>query len=101
MKLNTLIIGKEAYFYLNHLSREQRGTHQLSPEFEEKMWKKVERFSKNCFNTQPGETQIDEYTFGGARNGKWVSWYIDDLKEILDEAGYPYKEGQPVECTDL
>lgn len=85
----TIYVGKEAYFYLNGIMREQRGRKPLSEEAMEKMWN---RLNKN----EKGLREVYDGSFGGGDgtyNGRWWSWSVDTIKEMLDEKGFAYEEG--------
>lgn len=89
---NTLIISKEAYFFLEDESRKQRGCKPLNDV-------QVERFyQRYCRKTPDGRMIVNDDSLGGGDgtyNGKWWSWSCEELKRMLDENGFSYEEGQP------
>ena len=97
----TIMIGKEAYMYLDRESRKQRGCKALSLEWEDRLWKRVLR----CRSNAKGEkVRVDDNSFGGGDgtyNGRWWVWKVQTLKEMLDEAGLKYEEGEDVRYVNL
>lgn len=88
---NTLIISKEAYFFLEDESRKQRGCKPLGDEQKERIYRRYVR------KTPDGRMIVNDDSLGGGDgtyNGKWWSWSVDDLKRMLDEKGFSYEDGE-------
>lgn len=97
----TLWIGKKAYMYLDDESRRQRGCKVFSKEAKDNLWKHLSTCESRFKN---GRVQIDDKTFGGGDGtyyGKWWSWNVQTLKEMLDKAGFKYKEGKDIEFIEV
>lgn len=88
----TIMIGREAYFFLREEERKQRGCKPLTPESEERIWNRITK--------RDGLYQCTNDSFGGGDgtyNGRWWSWPVATVKKMLDEAGLEYQEGETVE----
>lgn len=91
----TIIVGKEAYFYLRQISRVQRGCEQFTDEQMEGIWQRVNAHDR---------IRLSDTSLGGGDgtyDGKWWGWNVDMLKKMLDEAGFIYTEGDPLEYMSL
>ena len=91
-------IGKSAYMHLDRESRKQRGGKKLSPEAEERLWKRVTVHSKN------GMYRATDNSFGGGDgtyDGRWWAWNVDELKRMLDKAGLKYKSGKEIRYINM
>lgn len=83
------IIGvtKEAYMYLNRISRVQRGCKVLTEESEDRLWNR-------CYKRK-GLKILDDNSLGGGDGtyyGKWTSWNVETLRQMLCEGGYTWVE---------
>lgn len=90
IKRKTDIIGvdKEAYQYLNRISRTQRGCKPLNEQQEERIWN---RSIKN----KDGVVELDNNSLGGGDgtyNGKWWTWSVDTLRKMLSDGGFSWIE---------
>ena len=90
VKKMTEIIGvtKEAYFYLNRISRQQRGCKPLTEVQEDKMWKR-------CYKNKDGLKVLDDNSIGGGDgtyDGRWTTWNVNTLRQMLTEGGFTYIE---------
>ena len=88
---DTIYIGKEAYMYLLRTQRAQRGCSMLTEEQEGRIWDRMPKSSE-------GLRKVTRDSFGGAAGGvygRWTSWSLEKVKQILSEAGYTWKEGEP------
>ena len=94
----TIWVGKESYMYLNRISREQRGCKQLSQEVENKMWnRQLTKAKIGKADKEKNLVRLDNDSMGGGDgtySGKWWSWSISTIKEMLDEAKLPYSDGE-------
>lgn len=81
-------VTREAYFYLHRRQIRERGFNPFSVEQEEKHWNKL---PKNA----SGLRELTDCTLGGGdgtRNGKWWSWSVNELRDMLREGGYTWIE---------
>ena len=97
MKKKSIVIPLESRLYLEDQLHLQRGGKHTSPITIERLTFQAER-DNNKFILTSGD-------LGGAigdpknsyEEGRWTSWSVDEMKEMLDKAGLPYKDGDPVE----
>ena len=85
----TILVSRNAYFYLDRLSRIQRGCKPLTVQQEEKFWKSIYKIN--------GKAQLSDNSMGGGDGtyyGKWWSWNVETLKRMLDDGGFKYQEGE-------
>lgn len=83
------IIGvtKEAYMYLNRICRVQRGCKVLTEELENRLWNR-------CYKRE-GLKVLDDNSLGGGDGtyyGKWTSWNVETLRQMLRDGGYTWVE---------
>lgn len=93
---NSILVSKDAYLYLDTMSRKQRGCKPLSEDVKAKMLKRV--FKSNDL------VQLTDNSFGGGDGtyyGKWWTWNVDTLKEMLTKAGFTYESGDDVYYIDV
>lgn len=93
----TIFIGKEAHFFLSREQSRQRGFKPLPKEAEDRTWAKM-------YKPVNGMRMVDDNSYGGGdgtRNGKWWGWKVETIKAMLDEAGLPYEEGEPIEYIEV
>ena len=94
----SILIGKEAYFFLRNKQRVQRGRKPLSKECEDNLWERVIHYRKD------GKCPVTDYSFGGGDGtyeGKWTSWTVKMVKQMLDRAGLEYEDGGCVEYLEV
>lgn len=87
-KSEVIGVSKEAYFYLNRISRAQRGCKPLSTDTEKKIWRR-------CCKNKDGLKELYNDSMGGGDgtyNGKWWSWDVDMLRQMLNEGGFTWVE---------
>lgn len=87
-KSEVIGVNKEAYFYLKRIGRAQRGCDPLSTEIEEKIWKR-------CHKNKDGLKELDNDSLGGGDgtyDGKWWSWDVSTLRQMLNEGGFTWVE---------
>lgn len=95
-KEKTLLVPVESWWYLNNKCHEERIGKPLTEE-------QKERQINHAFRS--GELKYKEICngdFGGCignpenafEEGRWKNWSIDDMKQMLDEAGLSYKDGE-------
>lgn len=97
MKKNTIRVPLESRLYLEDLLHLQRGGKHTSPKTIERLTYQAER-DNNVFILTSGN-------LGGAigdpknsyEEGRWTSWDLDTMKELLDKAGLPYEDGDPID----
>lgn len=94
----TIWVDRDAYFYLNRISREQRGCKPLSEELEYKIWQRLTFYGKT------DKYQLDNESMGGGDgtyNGRWWSWSVETLRNLLDDAGFKYEIGEDREYISI
>ena len=92
--LNRIAVSKEAFIYLQKLQRSQRGCKPLTDE------KLAELYDKRIGKTKEGFVILEDGSCGGGDGtyyGRWTSWSCEDLKTILNKAGYTYIELEAIE----
>ena len=92
--LNTLIISKDAYRFLRNEMCIQRGGKGLTDEQQERRY-------RSALKTEDGRVIVSDDSLGGGdgtKHGRWISWNCADLKRMLDDAGFAYEDGKPVEA---
>ena len=101
MKKRTLIVPLESVLYLSEECRRQRVGDHLSD-------KAKIMIEKNFLKHKDGY-QVFDGSFGGAvgdpknsyEEGRWTSWSIDTVKEMLDKQGLPYQDGEDIDTIDV
>lgn len=85
-----ILIGREAHDFLQNEMRKQRGLPPMTPEQEDRVWGRIYKRK----NTDMRE--VDDITYGGGDGryyGRWWSWSVETIKEMLTKAGYSYEDG--------
>lgn len=93
MKMNRLMVTLESYLYLQTKSIESRG---------KKADKAIPRLTRNFRNwmNKDGYYWFLEGSLGyQTASGGYGVWSIQDMKDILDNAHLPYKDGSFIECV--
>lgn len=93
-KTKTIIVDREAYFFLDRKQRQERGGRPLTTEAEDRFWERFVQKDKNNL------VELTDLSFGGGdgtHDGKWWPWNVDTLKKMLSEAGLSFKEGPDTE----
>lgn len=78
--------------FLRREQRKQRGCKPLTEKQEEGVWSRLIKIN--------GKARLTDISLGGGNGtyeGKWWSWSVDDLKAMLDKAGFTYEDGPDVE----
>ena len=94
---NTIWIDKSAYMYLENESRRQRGCKPVRDV--DRMWKRVAMTWKNS-----DKARVSDLTFGGGDgtyDGEWTSWSVKEVKRMLNENGFTYEDGEPMQYVTL
>lgn len=94
-KENTILIPWESYLYLQNKQYEER----MGKPKPESAIKRLELNFENCSHN--GLYRIGDGALGGCigtpenawEEKRWTSWSCEDMKQILDSAGLPYKDG--------
>ena len=95
MKVKTILVSKESYLYLQDRCKYERSGKYIPKSFKEKL-------KRNFDNLQyKGYIRIMDKDFGGAKNGKWTSWSIEEMAEMLDKKHLDYKLGEDMECLNI
>lgn len=98
MRSETIYVSKEAYKALNDISRKQRGCKALTSEQYEKMFARMS--GKPCIKNDL--IRLDDLSMGGGDGtyyGKWTRWSVADLKKMLSELGFEWKQGEELNYT--
>ena len=103
MKKNSIRVNLEAWLYLQDTCHNQRVGGHLTEKTISRLTRSYEDWYK-----EKGKTLIDG-DLGGAigdpknsyEEGRWTSWSVADMKRLLDEAGLPYEDGDPVESINI
>ena len=102
MKANTILVPLESYLYLQEKQHTERSA--SYKQFDDDRVKRA--FYKHSYN---GFYQLYDNDLGGCigepfrafEEGRWTSWSCEDMKQILDNAGLPYKDGEQEEIINL
>lgn len=81
----SIFVDKEAYFFLRRESRSQRGWPVMSEAEENEIWGRLNKVND--------KRMVNSSSFGGgdgSSTGAWWPWSLDDMKDMLDEAGLQY-----------
>ena len=92
----TILVNRDAYFYLRDIQRTQRGLEPLTDQQKEKHWNRVEK--------ENGMRKLYDHSMGGGDgtyDGKWTSWDVATLKQMLTDAGFTYQDGEPMEYISV
>ena len=98
MRSETIYVSKEAYKALKDMSRKQRGCKALTPEQYAKMFARM----SGTPSMKNDLIRLDDNSMGGGDGtyfGKWTHWSITDLKKMLSELGFEWKQGEEIEFT--
>ena len=98
MTSETIYVSKEAYKALNDISRKQRGCKALTSEQYEKMFARMS--GEPCIKNDL--IRLDDLSMGGGDGtyfGKWTRWSVADLKKMLSELGFEWKQGEELNYT--
>ena len=96
MKKPSILVGKDAYFFLNREERKQRGCKPLTEQQEDRIWNRVSK--------DGAKTMLDKDSLGGGDGtyyGRWWSWSLETLKAMLDEGGFGYEDGPEIEYMNI
>lgn len=103
MKSKSIRIPLESRLYLADQQTLQRGGHHISKSTIERITNESKRtYNKNGFVVMNGD-------FGGAvgkpensyEEGRWTSWTIETMKEMLDKVKLPWYDNEDIECMDV
>lgn len=103
MKKRTLLVPLESLLYLEDQCHLQRGGHHTTEKTIERLTREMEKpHNKNGYMLFDG-------SFGGAvgdpknsyEEGRWTSWSIDTVKEMLDKQGLPYQDGEDIDVINV
>lgn len=98
-KANSILVPWESWWFLEEKSFYERFGKPHSEYSKEKL-----RRNFNQFADSDGFKQLKDYDLGGAvgepknswKEHRWTSWSCNDMKEMLDEVGLPWKDGGSV-----
>lgn len=84
MMIKSLKVNLEGYLYLQEQCRLQRLGEKL-------MDNQVKRLTRNYYSNYPNGVNLTNGQLGGAKDGKWISWNINDMKDLLEKANLEYE----------
>ena len=84
MKKKAIRLTLESYLYLQNEGHRQRSGKDYSDVT-------IEKLTKNYYRYKNGIT-ITSGWLGGAKNGRWTDWSVEDMKKMLDKKGLPYED---------
>ncbi len=84
MMIKSLKVDLEGYLYLQEQCRLQRLGEKLTDN-------QIKRLTRNYYNNYPNGVNLTNGQLGGAKDNKWISWTIEDMKNLLDKAGLQYE----------
>jgi hypothetical protein len=90
----TILVDKEAYLYLNEISRKERGCSPLTETQKDRIWSRAFKYN--------GKRVLDDDSIGGGDGtycGKWWSWSLETIKDMLTKAGFKFEDGPDIECS--
>lgn len=98
-KSPTILVPLESFLYLKEKSYIERCGKHHTEKMKQRLIRNFETFSHN------GMKQLVNGDLGGCNGepensfeeGRWISWSVDHMAEILDKAGLPFKRGESVE----
>lgn len=91
--LEAILISKEAYTYLHNKQREYYGKRPWTEEQAEKWWRR-------CYKVR-GKQLVTRESYGVNKGGRWHSWTVPEIKDMLTKAGFEYEDTDPVETIDV
>lgn len=99
----TIAVPFESWFFLKEEQHKQRS--EIGAPLNRKRWEAV--FGSDAIQSGPMACfkLLRDGDFGGCKGSprsafeehRWTSWSIDEMKEMLDKAGLPWKEGNEIE----
>ncbi len=98
MKQRSIFVDRAAYMFLDAQRRLQRGDRPLTEREQDLLWEKKLRF---CVD---GKACLKDGSMGGGDGtayGKWWSWSIETMTEMLLSAGFSYVDGSEIEEHDI
>lgn len=104
-KEKTILVPVESWWYLYNKSHEQRS--ETGRPLSEKT---KENLIRRAFNYGEWEYhKLCNGDLGGCigdplhawEEGRWTSWSIDEMKQMLDEVDLPYKDGKEIERIEV
>lgn len=81
--------------YLQEKGKIERSGKGFSESFKAKLEKNFDNFAYQGYKT------IYDGDFGGAVNGKCTSWTCEQMKEMLDEKGLAYIDGEEQDIIEI
>lgn len=84
MITKALKVNLESYLYLQEQCKLQRLGEKLTD-------KQIERYTKNYYKQFSGGIYLTSGQLGGAKDNKWTSWTIEDMKTLLEKANLQYE----------
>ena len=84
MKVKSLLVDLQGYLFLQEKARKERGG-EVTEKFKNHL---EDNFNRLSFNLGRREVvEILDRNLGGASNGKWTSWSVEEMAKMLAEQG--------------
>ena len=85
MKVKAIRVPLESYIYLQQENRIQRTGKELSEKVIERFKRSFETYNKD------GALLLNGSLGGANEEGKWTSWTVEDMKDMLNKQNLPYE----------
>lgn len=103
----SILVPWESFWYLRmemHRQRSARPNASVSNKFRNNEHKMFHNFCN-----KDGYKTVMDFAFGGCNGspinayaeGRWTSWSVKEMTQMLDAVGLPWKEGSSVEVIEL
>lgn len=84
MNKKSLKVNLESYLYLQEQCKLQRLGEKLTDN-------QIKRLTKNYYSNYLNGINLTDGQLGGAKDNKWTSWTIEDMKDLLEKANLKYE----------
>lgn len=84
MNKKSLKVNLESYLYLQEQCKLQRLGKKLTDN-------QIKRLTKNYYSNYLNGINLTDGQLGGAKDNKWTSWTIEDMKDLLEKANLKYE----------
>ena len=98
VKRHAIKIELDGYLYLQNRLHKERCGEDLSESHIERLTANFKNHYKTCELTMDGDYGG---TTDGTPQGKWTSWTVEQMAEMLTEAGIKWTPADDVECIDI
>lgn len=93
MKVKSLLVDLQGFLFLQEKAHKERGG-EVTDNFKNNLEYDFNRLSFNLGRRKVVE--ILDRNLGGASNGKWTSWSVDEMAKMLAEQGMFYAETKAI-----